>query len=93
MKTAFWNGTKIAESSDTVVVEGNEYFPPNSVRLEFFEPSSKTTVCPWKGTAKYYSIAVDGKVNEDAAWYYPEPLEAAKKIKGYVAFWKGVEVK
>lgn len=90
---AIWNGQIIAESDDTVVIEGNHYFPPESIKNEFFKPTETHTVCPWKGTASYYSIEVDGKSNPDAAWYYPEVSELAKNIKGRVAFWKGVEVK
>ena len=89
---AIWNDTVIAESDDTVVVEGNHYFPPDSVRTEYFSPSVKTSVCPWKGTASYYDVVVGEKVNEQAAWYYPDPKSAAANIKGYVAFWKGVDV-
>ncbi|MEQ8470225.1 MAG: DUF427 domain-containing protein [Marinoscillum sp.] len=90
---AFWNNQMIAESDKTVVVEGNHYFPPQSIKQEFFIPSKTHTVCPWKGTASYYSINVDGKENKDAAWYYPQASELAKNIQGYVAFWRGVEVK
>jgi uncharacterized protein (DUF427 family) len=89
---ATWNGKVIAESNDTIVVEGNHYFPENAVKKEYFKDSSTQTVCHWKGTASYYSVEVDGKTNTDAAWYYPEPSEEAKNIKNYVAFWKGVEV-
>jgi uncharacterized protein (DUF427 family) len=90
---AIWNGQIIAESDDTIVIEGNHYFPPGSMKKEFFkESSNKTTTCPWKGVASYYHIAVDGNENNDAAWHYPEPKEAAKEIKDHVAFWKGVEV-
>lgn len=89
---AEWNGKVIAESSDTVVVEGNHYFPLESLNQEFFQPSQSTTVCGWKGTAEYYNIVVDGKENPDAAWFYAEPKEKAAQIKGYVAFWKGVGV-
>lgn len=90
---AIWNGAVLAESNDTVVVEGNHYFPPAALRADFFKPSDKHTVCPWKGTASYYDIEVDGKVNKDAAWFYPEPSSAASNVRAYVAFWKGVEVK
>ncbi len=90
---AIWNGEVIAESDDTVVVEGNHYFPPSQIRKEFYKSSDTHTVCPWKGTAIYYSLEVEGKVNKDAAWYYPETSTLANNIKGYVAFWKGVEVK
>jgi uncharacterized protein (DUF427 family) len=89
---AVWNGTVLAESSHTVVVEGNHYFPPESLRRDFFKPSPTQTVCGWKGTANYYTIEVDGQVNPDAAWYYPEPLPAARQITGHVAFWRGVQV-
>jgi uncharacterized protein (DUF427 family) len=93
MAVATWNGTVIADSDKTVVVEGNHYFPPESVRTQHIKPSETTSRCPWKGLANYYSLLVDGKTNEDAAWYYAEPYEAASAIKGYVAFWKGVDVK
>jgi len=89
---AIWNGQVIAESGETVVVEGNHYFPPGSIKEEFFKESTKETGCPWKGTASYYHIEVDGKTNNDAAWHYSEPKEAAKEIKDHVAFWKGVDV-
>ena len=90
---AIWKDTVIAESDDTVVVEGNHYFPPDAIRSEFFEPSDTHTVCPWKGTASYYTLTVDGQQNPDAAWYYPDTKEAAKNIQGRVAFWKGVQVR
>jgi uncharacterized protein (DUF427 family) len=89
---AIWNGTVLAESNDTVVVEGNHYFPPDALSREHFEPSSTHTTCPWKGEASYYHVVVAGRRNEDAAWYYPSPKEAAQRIKDRVAFWKGVEV-
>jgi uncharacterized protein (DUF427 family) len=89
---AIWNGQVLADSTETVVVEGNHYFPPSSLHQQFFKPSATTTVCPWKGTASYYDVVVDGKVNKDAAWLYPEPKSAAAEITGRVAFWKGVEV-
>jgi uncharacterized protein (DUF427 family) len=89
---ATWNGAVLAESDRTVVVEGNHYFPDDQLRSEYFEPSDTQSVCPWKGTASYKSVTVDGDRNEDAAWYYPEPKEAAKEILGHTAFWKGVEV-
>ncbi len=89
---AIWNGTVIAESSDTVVVENNHYFPAESVNPLFLSASSTQTTCPWKGTASYHSVVVDGKTNPDAAWYYPTPKEAAKRIAGRIAFWKGVQV-
>jgi len=93
MPKAIWNGAVLAESDATVVVEGNHYFPPDSVRWEFFTESPTHTVCGWKGTASYYSVNVNGQVNRDAAWHYPQPQNAAKQIQGYVAFWRGVEVK
>ncbi len=89
---AIWNGAVIAESNDTVVVEGNHYFPLDSVTANALEPTSHTSGCPWKGTANYYTVKVADKRNENAAWYYAEPKEAAKQIKGRVAFWKGVSV-
>ena len=89
---ATWNGATVAQSDATVVVEGNHYFPPDAIRGENFEPSSQTSVCPWKGTAHYYDVVVDGERNAAAAWYYPETKEAANNIRGYVAFWKGVTV-
>jgi uncharacterized protein (DUF427 family) len=89
---AIWNNEVVAESNETIVVEGNHYFPPHSIKKEFFTNSDTHTVCPWKGTASYYTLIVNGKENKDAAWYYPETSELAKNIKGYVAFWKGVEV-
>lgn len=92
MPKATWNGTVVAEAAETVVVEGNHYFPPGSLRKEYFKPSAKTTVCPWKGTANYYSLEVGGQVNPDAAWYYAEPKKEAENIRGHVAFWRGVEV-
>ena len=87
-----WHGAVLAESERTEVVEGNHYFPPETIRREFFKPSETHTVCPWKGTASYYTIAVNGAENADAAWFYPETKEAANNIRGYVAFWHGVEV-
>jgi uncharacterized protein (DUF427 family) len=92
MTSATWNGVKIAESDETVVVEGNHYFPPDSVKKDFLRPSSTTSRCPWKGVASYYSLEVDGKTNKDAVWYYADPSTAAANIKGYLAFWNGVEV-
>lgn len=92
MPRAIWNGTVLAESDDTVVVEGNHYFAPDSVRWEYFQDSPTTSRCPWKGQAHYYTVAVEGRTNPDAAWYYPEPSEAARGIKGRVAFWRGVKV-
>jgi uncharacterized protein (DUF427 family) len=93
MARAIWNNAVLAESDQTVIVEGNHYFPPNSLHQEYFRPSTTHTVCPWKGTASYYDLEVNGRVNKDAAWYYPAPLETAKHIAAHVAFWKGVEVK
>jgi uncharacterized protein (DUF427 family) len=92
MATATWNGTVIADSDETVIVEGNHYFPLDSVKADYLADNSSKTSCPWKGTASYYDIVVDGQTNTGAAWYYPEPKEAAKQIKGHVAFWKGVAV-
>ncbi len=89
---AIWNGTVVAESDATEVVEGNHYFPAAAIKREFFKDSATHSVCPWKGTASYYTLDVNGKQNADAAWYYPTPKDAAKNITGYVAFWKGVEV-
>ncbi len=89
---AIWNGTVIAESDDTVVVENNHYFPASSVVEGVLRPSDTHSVCPWKGTASYFSLEVDGKVNTDAVWYYPAPKDAAKEITDHVAFWKGVTV-
>ena len=92
MVEARWNGAVIARSDDTVVVEGNHYFPVDSVDAAFLKPSEKTTICPWKGTAYYHSRHVGGAENTDAAWFYPEPKAAAKEIRGRIAFWKGVTV-
>ena len=89
---AIWNGKVIAESDETLVIEGNHYFPESSVRNEYLVPSSTESVCHWKGTANYYSLMVEGKENKDAVWYYAQPSELAKGIKGRVAFWRGVEV-
>jgi len=89
---AIWNSAVIAESNDTVVVEGNHYFPSDSVKTEYLQNSSKHTSCPWKGEASYYDVVVNGQVNKDAAWYYPEPKPAAEQIRNRVAFWRGVEV-
>jgi uncharacterized protein (DUF427 family) len=89
---AIWNNKVIAESDATRVVEGNHYFPEESVNKEYLKPSRTHSTCPWKGEASYYSLDAGGKSNVDAAWYYPEPKEAAKEIKNYVAFWKGVSV-
>jgi uncharacterized protein (DUF427 family) len=92
MPRASWNGVVLAESDRCEVVEGNQYFPPDAVKREYFKPSATHTTCPWKGVASYYDVLVDGETNRDAAWYYPEPKEAARNIKGYVAFWRGVKV-
>lgn len=92
MTTATWNGTVIAQSDDTVVVEGNHYFPRDSVAERVLVDSARTSVCPWKGTASYQSVVVDGQTNPDAAWFYPAPKDAAAEIKDRIAFWKGVEV-
>ncbi|MBZ9714092.1 DUF427 domain-containing protein [Deinococcus multiflagellatus] len=89
---AMWNGAVIAQSNDTVVVEGNHYFPADSVRAEYLKPSATRTTCPWKGEASYHSLLVDGQENPDAAWFYPAPKDAARQIQGRVAFWKGVRV-
>ncbi len=91
MVKAIWNGALIAETDATVVVEGNHYFPRDAVAPQFLKPSATTTVCPWKGVAHYYTLAVDGAENEDAAWYYPEPKPAAATIKDKIAFWRGVK--
>jgi uncharacterized protein (DUF427 family) len=89
---ALWKDVVLAESDDTIVIEGNQYFPPDSVKKEYLKESATHTTCPWKVEANYYNVTVNEAVNKDAAWYYPEPKEAAKQIKDYVAFWKGVEV-
>lgn len=89
---AIWNGAVLAESDETIVVEGNHYFPPDSVDPETLKASSHHTTCPWKGQASYYDVVVDGQVNRDAAWYYPAPKPAAQQIQDYVAFWRGVRV-
>jgi uncharacterized protein (DUF427 family) len=89
---SIWNGETIAESDDIVTVEANAYFPAAALRQDFVRPSDHTSVCPWKGTAQYYSLEVGGKTNPDAVWYYPEPKDAAAQIRGRVAFWKGVTV-
>jgi uncharacterized protein (DUF427 family) len=92
MAKAIWEGVTLAESNKTIEVEDNQYFPPDAIKTEYFKPSATQTVCPWKGTASYYDVEVGGKSNHDAAWFYPEPKREAKKIRGYVAFWKGVKV-
>ncbi len=89
---AIWNGQVIAESDRTKIVEGNHYFPPETINKDFVKVSDTHTVCPWKGTASYYNLEVQGKQNQDAAWFYPETSDMASHIKGYVAFWRGVEV-
>jgi uncharacterized protein (DUF427 family) len=89
---ALWNNSVLADSDQTIVIEGNHYFPPASVNQECFEHSDTHTFCPWKGEASYYDVKVKGEVNKDAAWYYPDPKPAAKEIKDYVAFWHGVKV-
>lgn len=92
MAKAIWNGVVLAESEQTEIVEGNHYFPPEAINRAYFRESSHHTICPWKGTASYYDIEVNGQTNANAAWYYPQPKPAAKNITGYVAFWKGVQV-
>lgn len=92
MARASWHDAVLAESDKCEVVEGNKYFPPDSINSEYFKPSSTHTTCPWKGVASYYDVEVDGKVNKDAAWFYPAPKDAAKNIIGHIAFWKGVKV-
>jgi uncharacterized protein (DUF427 family) len=89
---AIWNGQVLAESDDTVVVETNHYFPPDSINKDYFNGNDNHSICSWKGEASYYDIVVDGKTNPDAAWYYPEPKEAASNIKGRIAFWRGVQI-
>ena len=92
MTKAVWNGEVLAESDRCEVVEGNQYFPPDAVKQALLQPSATHTTCGWKGIASYYDVVAGGKVNKDAAWYYPDPKPAAKNIAGYVAFWKGVKV-
>jgi uncharacterized protein (DUF427 family) len=92
MPKATWKGAVLAESDRCEVVEGNQYFPPAALDRRHFQESTTHTICPWKGTASYLNVVVDGDTNRDAAWYYPEPKEAARQIKGYVAFWRGVRV-
>ncbi|MCH7586798.1 MAG: DUF427 domain-containing protein [Chloroflexi bacterium] len=89
---AIWNNEIIAESDETIIVEGNHYFPPESIAKDFFAGSDAHTICSWKGTASYYDVVVNQQVNKDAAWFYPNPSQAAKQIKGYIAFWHGVRV-
>jgi uncharacterized protein (DUF427 family) len=93
MTQASWHDTTLADSDETVVVENNHYFPADALAREYFRPSTHTTTCPWKGTAHYYDVVVGDAVNANAAWYYPEPKDAAAQIRGRVAFWKGVQVK
>ena len=93
MPKAVWNGAVLAESNQTIVVEGNHYFPPASIHKEYFTDTQTHTVCSWKGTASYFSVNVNGQTNRDAAWYYPRPKDAAGEIKDYVAFWRGVQIK
>ncbi|NOZ02426.1 MAG: DUF427 domain-containing protein [Deltaproteobacteria bacterium] len=92
MPKATWNGVVLAQSDDTIQIEGNHYFPQQSLNLEYFRPSEEHTVCPWKGQASYFDVVANGKENPGAAWFYPEPKQAAQPIKGRVAFWKGVRI-
>jgi uncharacterized protein (DUF427 family) len=92
MAKAIWEGVVLAESNRCVEVEGNQYFPPETIKQEYFKPSEAHSECPWKGTASYYDLEVNGKRNPGAAWFYPEPKREARQIKGHVAFWKGVKV-
>jgi uncharacterized protein (DUF427 family) len=92
MARAVWNGAVLAESDRCQIVEGNHYFPPDSIRREYLRPSAAHTTCPWKGVASYYDVVVDGQTNEGAAWYYPETKDAARHIEDHVAFWRGVVV-
>ena len=92
MAKAIWKGAVLAESNQTVEIEGNQYFPPGAVRREHLQLSAEHTVCPWKGTASYYDVVVDGTRNPNAAWFYPDPKSAARQIKDHVAFWRGVRV-
>jgi len=92
MAKAIWENVVLAESNKTIEVEGNQYFPSDAIKTQYFKPNDQHTVCPWKGTASYYDVEVDGKKNTGAAWYYPEPKAAASQIKDYVAFWRGVRV-
>jgi uncharacterized protein (DUF427 family) len=89
---ATWNGAVLAESDTTVEVEGNQYFPPDTINGQYFQPSDTHTICPWKGEASYYNLVVDGQVNKDAAWYYPSTKPAADEIKDHIAFWRGVKI-
>ena len=90
MTKAVWNNTVLAESDSTIIIEGNHYFPPESVNKAYLRPSDQHTTCVWKGVASYYDVEADGQINRAAAWYYPDPKSAASQIRGYVAFWKGV---
>ncbi|MCA2709746.1 MAG: DUF427 domain-containing protein [Microcystis sp. M015S2] len=92
MAKAIWNGAVVAESDNCEIVEGNYYFPPDTIKAEYFQPSNTHTICSWKGEASYYTLRVDGQNNKDAAWYYPDPKPKAQNIKGYIAFWRGVQV-
>ena len=92
MPKAIWNGAVLAESDQTIVVEGNHYFPPTAIHTQYFVDTLTHSVCSWKGTASYFSVTVNGQTNRDAAWYYPAPTDAASQIKGYVAFWRGVQI-
>lgn len=92
MAKAIWNETVLAQSNDTVIIDGNHYFPPESVNKQYFQESNTHTTCPWKGTANYYDIEVNGKTNRDAAWFYPNAKEKAKHFEGYLAFWRGVKI-
>ncbi len=92
MARAIWNDTVIAESDQTIVVEGNHYFPPDAVHAQYLSDSTRHTVCAWKGTASYYDVTVDGQTNPGGAWYYPTPSPAASEIAGYIAFWQGIRV-
>lgn len=92
MAKAIWNGAVLAESDHTEMVEGNHYFPPNTINREYFKESAYQTTCPWKGLASYYTLEVNGQQNENAAWYYPNPKDAAGNIKDHVAFWRGVQI-
>jgi uncharacterized protein (DUF427 family) len=89
---AKWNGHLLAESDSTIVIEGNHYFPVDSINKDYFQESDTNTICPWKGTASYFDVKVNGDTNTDAAWYYPKASQLAKGIEGRIAFWKGVEI-
>lgn len=90
---AIWNGKTIARSNKTIIIEGNHYFPPDSISKEYLKESTNSSVCPWKGKAAYYDVVVDGKTNKAAAWYYPNPSQRAEKIKDFIAFWRGIKIK